>query len=141
MSKKIFLSLILAFLITGSLFFILKPVFGADFYRSDRNTTIQADECPKCPSDPTCCRMIKNNSTTEDIFVPTKTCEEWNQFKIHHPISFITLSPCPSGSLSCSSSTANSITLSYSFSNSASGQVSLFRDTTFVTTFSGSSDS
>ncbi len=239
MNKKIFLALILASLITGFFFFILKPALGADFYRSNRNTTIQADECPKCPSDSTCCRRIRNNSTTEDVFVPTMTCGEWSEFKINKS-SFIALSPCctgnislaldpssvlisgsvtatasglsncdanvvyirrdscsgtqqctcnvsagscscsftapssagtytylactdknldgdyadagesasrsltvvaPSGSLSCSSSTTSSITLSYSFSYSNSGQVSLFRGTTLLTTFSGESGS
>ncbi|MBC7074090.1 hypothetical protein H5T58_01740 [Candidatus Parcubacteria bacterium] len=49
--------------------------------------------------------------------------------------------PTPTGSLSCQSSTQNSITLSYSFSNSTTGQVSLFRGSTRLKTFSGTSGS
>jgi len=49
--------------------------------------------------------------------------------------------PDPSGALSCSSSTENSVTLNYNFSDSSSEDVSLFRGSTRLDTFSGSSGS
>jgi hypothetical protein len=57
-----------------------------------------------------------------------------------------TLPSSASGSLSCSTSTKNSITLNYSFSNSATKAVSLFRELPYggqkkLTTFAGTSGS
>jgi len=52
-----------------------------------------------------------------------------------------TPAPSCSGSISCQSSTQNSITLSYSYSNCSANTVSLFRGSTKLKTFSGTSGS
>lgn len=73
--------------------FLFNFISGADYYRVGVNQEVTVDECSKCPNDPTCCRRVKNNCSGE-IFIPTKTCEEWREFKIHVP-TCASLNSCP----------------------------------------------
>lgn len=86
------------------------------------------------------CRQI-TNSATSSIFIPTKTSTEWLNFKTNYPQGYVTITNCASGTLQCYGSSTSSIALSYSFSNSLSSQVSIFRGNTKLITYTGSSGS
>jgi hypothetical protein len=68
----------------------------SEWYKVLNNTEVVINECEKCPSDPDCEKEVSNPLGSPDIFVPTKTCSEWAQFRINRPVHVSVSDPAPS---------------------------------------------
>lgn len=54
-------------------------VSAKDYYKVNDHQTELVDECGDCT-------YVKNNNCLEDaLFVPTRTCSEWDKFRSYHP--------------------------------------------------------
>ncbi|MFW5885342.1 MAG: hypothetical protein ACOCUF_03900 [Patescibacteria group bacterium] len=54
-------------------------VSAKDYYKVNDYQTELVDECGDCT-------YVENNNCLEDaLFVPTRTCSEWNKFRYYHP--------------------------------------------------------
>jgi len=88
---KIFIVALLT--VFGILFFSFASVEAADYYQVDPGPPVEIDEHGEC-------RMVTNNGSLA-IFVPTKTPNEWAEFRIHCPDTpncpNITMSDCLPG--------------------------------------------
>lgn len=95
MAKKFLKGFIL---ITFGVLIVGALVNAAQYYRVNNGTTVTINEWSVCKK--------VTNSTGKDIFVPTNTSNEWNQFRTYFP-SGISLGNCdtpppPSSSPTCS---------------------------------------
>jgi len=85
MTKKILKSLVL---IAFSFLIAVFVVNAAQYYRVNNGASIDINEWSVC-------KKVTNN-TGKDIFVPTNTSNEWNQFRTYFP-SGISLGTCGGG--------------------------------------------